>query len=282
MELMDAYERYLVEVKGASSNTVTSYLQDVRHFRQWLELESSEGLDQARESQIQQYLTELQDQGRSNATQSHVLASLRNFYCYLMQQGLCRDNPASRLKVVRQDRPVPQILTAEEVTALLSQPSREDAKGIRDKAMLELIYATGLRVSELVGLDLEDVHLSQGTICCYGIKGSRVLPICSNAKGALRMYLEQVRPQLARPEEHALFLNVNGRRISRQGFWKLLKSYQQQANIKKEVTPHTLRHSFAVHLLEKGTDLLDLKERMGHRDICSTQRYVHLLEDSGK
>ena len=177
----------------------------------------------------------------------------------------------------------PQILTGREIELLLAQPGSVDAKGIRDKAMLEVMYATGIRVTELIDLDIDDVNLELGTIKCSGTKKSRSIPLYPGALKALTTYISDIRrTMLADPDEKALFVNVGGVRMSRQGFWKILKHYQATARIEKEITPHTLRHSFAVHLLENGADLGSLQELMGHSDISSTQMYTHMINQKLK
>ena len=178
----------------------------------------------------------------------------------------------------RGERKLPQILTGREIELLLAQPVCIDAKGFRDKAMLEVMYATGMRVTELLDLDVDDVNLELGIIKCAGVKKSRAIPLYPGALKALTVYVNDIRSgMLADPSEPALFVNVNGVRMSRQGFWKLLKHYQETAHIDKDITPHTLRHSFAVHLLENGADVGSLQELMGHSDISSTQMYTHLV-----
>ena len=256
LDLIHAYENYLVKVKQASANTVSSYLRDIRQFAAWMQLQDLEPAD-ASQVNIGAYLSKLQDEGRSGATVSRVLASLKNFYAYLVSSGFLENSPVpADIHVERGTKKLPQILTGGEVELLLSQPSCVDAKGFRDKAMLEVMYATGIRVTELIELDIDDVNLELGIIKCSGAKKSRAIPLYPAALKALGVYVKEVREtMLAAPGEKALFVNVGGSRMSRQGFWKILKHYQSSAHIDKEITPHTLRHSFAVHLLENGADL---------------------------
>ena len=279
LDLINAYENYLTKVKQASANTVFSYLRDIRQFSGWLR--EQEGLDvvDAGQENIGGYLSYLRDQGRSAATVSRCLASLKNFYSYVVSAGFLENNPVpADIKVERGEKKLPQVLTGEEVELLLRQPICSDAKGFRDKAMLEVMYATGIRVSELIDLDMDDVNLELGFIKCATAKRTRNIPLYRAALQALAVYINEVRPgMVADPEEKALFVNIGGSRMSRQGFWKILKHYQATANIDKEITPHTLRHSFAVHLLENGADLSSLQELMGHSDISSTQVYAHLI-----
>ena len=232
---------------------------------------------------ISDYLSHLESDGRSAATVSRSLASLKNFYSYVVSSGFLESTPVTDIKVERGEKKLPQILTGREIELLLAQPVCVDAKGFRDKAMLEVMYATGIRVTELIDLDVDDVNLELGIIKCAGSKKSRAIPLYPGALKALSAYLKDVRKSMiADPSEKALFVNVNGVRMSRQGFWKILKHYQGTARIEKEITPHTLRHSFAVHLLENGADLGSLQELMGHSDISSTQMYTHMVNQKLK
>ena len=283
LDLIDAYENYLTKVRQASTNTVASYMRDIRQFAEWLQ--QSEELDvvEAEQVNISRYLSHLEDDGRSAATVSRCLASLKNFYGYVVSSGFLEATPVTDIRVDRGEKKLPQILTGREIELLLAQPACVDAKGFRDKAMLEVMYATGMRVTELLSLDIEDVNLDQGVIKCNGAKKTRSIPLYPAALRALTVYINDVRTgMLAYPEESALFVNVNGIRMSRQGFWKILKHYQDTAHIEKELTPHTLRHSFAVHLLENGADLGSLQELMGHSDISSTQMYTQMINQKLK
>ena len=284
LDLIHAYENYLTKVKQASNNTVSSYIRDIRQFSEWLRQEEELEVLNASQQNIGDYLTYLQKQGKSGATVSRALASLKNFYSYLVSTGFLESSPvAENIYVDRGEKKLPQILTGKEVELLLAQPSCVDPKGYRDKAMLEVMYATGIRVTELIDLNVEDVNLELGVLKCGSAKKSRVIPLYPAALRALSVYIKEVRLLLvADPQESALFVNVGGARMSRQGFWKILKFYQAKAGIEKEITPHTLRHSFAVHLLENGADLGSLQELMGHSDISSTQMYTHLINQKLK
>ena len=278
LDLIQAYENYLSKVKQASANTISSYMRDIRQFSHWLH--QNEGMDiiDATQLNISSYLSHLEEEGRTGSTVSRNLASLKNFYAYVVSSGFLERTPVTDIRVNRGEKKMPQILTGREIELLLSQPVCVDAKGYRDKAMLEVMYATGIRVSELIDLDVDDVNLEQGIIKCNAAKKSRIIPLYPAALKALTAYIRDIREtMLALPDERALFVNVNGVRMSRQGFWKILKYYQSTAHINKEITPHTLRHSFAVHLLENGADLGSLQELMGHSDISSTQMYTHLI-----
>lgn len=274
LDLIKAYENYLSKVKQASANTISSYMRDIRQFADWLGTEVADATQQ----NIGAYLQYLEQDGRSAATVSRTLASLKNFYAYLVSSGFCERTPVIDIHIDRGEKKLPQILTGREIELLLAQPLCVDAKGFRDKAMLEVMYATGIRVTELIDLDIDDVNLEMGVIKCTAAKKTRMIPLYPAALRALTLYIRDIRESmLSTSEETALFVNVNGSRMSRQGFWKILKHYQAAAHIEKEITPHTLRHSFAVHLLENGADLNSLQELMGHCDISSTQMYTQLI-----
>ena len=283
LDLIGAYEKYLSKVKKASSNTIASYLRDIRQFADWLHRVEEIDVVDATQLNISNYLSHLEEDGRSGATVSRNLASLKNFYSYVVSTGFLEQTPVTNIRVDRGEKKLPQILTGREIELLLSQPACVDAKGFRDKAMLEVMYATGIRVTELIDLDVDDVNLELGTIKCGGPKKSRSIPLYPAALKALSAYLTDIRiTMISDPDEPALFVNINGARMSRQGFWKILKHYQGTAHIEKEITPHTLRHSFAVHLLENGADLGSVQELMGHSDISSTQMYTQMINQKLK
>ncbi len=283
LDLIGAYENYLSKVKQASANTISSYMRDIRQFSDWLHGTEETEIVDATQVNISQYLAHLESEGRSSATVSRSLASLKNFFAYLLSSGFLEQSPVSDIRVDRGAKKLPQILTGREIELLLSQPVCVDAKGFRDKAMLEVMYATGMRVSELIDLDIEDVNLEMGTVKCSASKKVRTIPLYPAALRALTVYITDIRTgMLQDASEKALFVNVSGVRMSRQGFWKILKHYQQTAHIEKDITPHTLRHSFAVHLLENGADLGSLQELMGHSDISSTQLYTHMINQKLK
>ena len=284
VDVIQTYENYLVKVKQSSANTVASYMRDIRQFAGWLESSDDADIMAVTSQQIGDYLSGLQSAGKSGATVSRSLASLKNFYTYAVSSGFVAHSPVSSdIRVERGEKKLPQVLTGREVELLLSQPSCTDAKGFRDKAMLEVMYATGIRVSELIELNVEDVNLDVAVIKCIASKKVRVIPLYPAALRALTVYLRDIRSiMVSDPSEKALFVNVGGARMSRQGFWKILKYYQAKAGIEKDITPHTLRHSFAVHLLENGADLGSLQELMGHCDISSTQIYTHMVNQKLK
>jgi len=284
LDLIHAYETYLTKVKQASANTVCSYMRDIRQFTEWLQESEHTDILDATQLNISDYLSHQRVEGKSGATISRTLASLKNFYAYVISTGFLEESPVSgEIHVDRGEKKLPQILTGKEVELLLAQPSGVDAKGLRDKAMLEVMYATGIRVSELIAPDIGDLNLPAGFIRCSNSKKERIIPLYHGAVKALQDYIKGVRPQLiADTEETALFVNMNGERMSRQGFWKIIKHYQEKAGIQKDITPHTLRHSFAVHLLENGADLRAIQEMLGHADISSTQIYTHVIKNQLK
>ena len=284
LDLISAYENYLTKVKQASANTVSSYIRDIRQFSDWLERNGELKVLDAAEVNIEGFLAYLQQEGRSAATVSRGLASLKNFYAYLVSTGFLAESPVTdSIHVDRGEKKLPQVLSGAQVDKLLAQPAPVDPKGIRDKAMLELLYATGIRVTELIGLNREDFNPDLKSIRVGDRKNIRAIPLYPAALRALTRYLAETRAVLvADSGEKALFVNVNGSRMSRQGFWKILKHYQAKAGIEQEITPHTLRHSFAVHLIENGAELTAVKELMGHKDISSTQVYTHMINQKVK
>ena len=282
MDYAAEYESYLKLEKNASPNTLSSYLRDVTQYMRWL---SGEGLtpEQAAQSDVAAYIKFLSGQGKSVATVTRCLASLKSFYTFLLVRRRVSLNPAKGLAPAKVERKLPHILTSKEVELFLEQPDPRDTKGCRDRAMLELLYATGIRVSELIGLNLDHLNLSAGFVRCGSRGRERMIPLYTAAVRALEDYVTHVRPQMIeRPDEPALFVNMSGERMSRQGFWKIIKHYQEKAGINKDITPHTLRHSFAAHLLENGADLRSIQEMLGHADISSTQLYAQLLNQKLK
>ena len=226
------------------------------------------------------YLLSLKKKGRAASTLSRNLASLRSFYLYLVRNGDMKSDPTASLVTPHVDKKPPKVLSGEDIEKLLAQPVLTDNKGIRDSAMLELLYATGIRVSELIGLNVTDVNLEMGFIRCHNNKNERVIPMGNKAIQAVYGYISGARLYMLKsPNENALFVNCQGERISRQGFWKIIKQYQHSAGIDVEITPHSLRHSFAAHLVENGADLESLKMMMGHADISSTQIYTCFVNE---
>ena len=277
------YEEYLIKEKHASANTVSSYLRDITQFAEYLRGQRGCKLEKATPELVQSYMSWMQSRGKSPASVTRFLASVKSFYNYLISVGVIKSNPTRGVTAARAERKYPEILTSREVELFLEQPQCVDAKGFRDHAMLELLYATGIRVSELISLDMEDLNLSAGFIRCRSKGRERIIPMYHTAVKALQDYVRNIRPQIiADSDEKAVFVNMNGERMSRQGFWKIIKYYQEKAGIQKDITPHTLRHSFAVHLLENGADLRSIQEMLGHADISSTQIYTHVVKNQLK
>jgi len=276
------FVNYLQVERGLAVNTLESYGRDLRQFSQYLDSTTQDkAFDKATRSVILGYLLVMQRQGKAAATIARRLAALKAFYQYLMREHQIGVDPTADLESPKLQRRLPKVLAVAEVEEILRQPDADTAAGRRDKAMLELLYATGIRVSELVSLNVSDVSLDQGYLRCVG-KGEkeRLVPVGSVAVRCLRDYIQNGRPHLLRdPRERCLFANHHGRRLTRQGFWKIVKKYAQEANIHKEITPHTLRHSFATHLLENGADLRSVQEMLGHADISTTQIYTHLTQN---
>ena len=278
-ECIAFFENYLVNEKKASANTLSSYLRDIRQLGEYLEIHHDCVITDTNEEQLSEYIAWLKSNGKSVATVSRTIASIKCLFSYLCLKQLVAENPASKLVPDKGEHKLPQILTSREVDLLLEQPQCTDAKGFRDKAMLELLYATGIRVTELIDLNINDVNLSAGVVRCRSRDKERFIPMYPKAVKALEDYITLVRPQMiALPDEESLFVNVSGERMSRQGFWKIMKYYQKKANIDKDITPHTLRHSFAAHLLENGADIHAIQEMLGHRDISSTHMYSQLVK----
>ena len=273
------YRTWLQEEKHASDNTLSSYLRDINQFKTWLLGAGSPDLRRVKKDTINEYMLYLSGAGKSPATITRCTASLKSFYAYMLGRGAVKTNPAKNVAALKVERKCPEILTSKEVELFLEQPKCVDEKGYRDHAMLELLYATGIRVSELIGLDVGDVNLAGGFIRCRSKTRERIIPLYRTAIKALRDYITDIRPRIiSGPDEQALFVNMNGGRMSRQGFWKIIKYYQEKAEISKDITPHTLRHSFAVHLLENGADLRSIQEMLGHADISATQIYAHIIK----
>lgn len=277
------YTSFMTDIRHKSLNTVESYKRDVTQYISYLDGTGVTDISSTTKTTVLSYLLYLQKEGRASSTVSRTLASLRSYYLFMMQNGVVKSNPTSNLEAPHVEKKILKILSGEEVELLLEQPKDCDNKGIRDKAMLELLYATGIRVSELINLDVSDVNVPMSFVRCKGGKKERIIPMGHQAKDALENYINNVRKYMVKDEnETALFVNCSGARLSRQGFWKLIKYYQHIAGIETDITPHTLRHSFAAHLLENGADLHSIQEMMGHADISSTQVYSRMINSKIK
>ena len=265
---------FLQNSKKLSDNTLQSYRRDITQYEDYINKSKLDYLKIQNED-IKSYLNELKEMGKKTSTISRNLATIRSFYQYLVRTKKVKEDPTVGVQSPKIEKRVPSILTSEEVELLLDQPKDVDLKGTRDKAMLEFAYATGMKVTEIIDLNIEDVDLKENTVTCKSGRKTRTIPLGALAESALKEYIEEARPILIKTDEDkALFVNMNGSRLTRQGFWKIVKYYKEQANIEKDITPHVLRHSFATHLLQNGADLKSIQTMLGHSDISSTQIYA--------
>ncbi|WP_335869793.1 site-specific tyrosine recombinase XerD [Bacillus sp. 2205SS5-2] len=276
------FMHFLIVERGLSHNTVISYERDLNNYLIFIQnVEKITSLNDISRMNIVQFLSFLNDQGKSAKTAARHIASIRSFHQFLLREKVTEQDPSVHIDSPHLERKLPKILNLEEVETLLDAPDIGTPIGLRDQAMLEILYATGMRVSELISLNMEDVHLTMGFVRCFG-KGNkeRIIPLGSKAIEVVTTYLEEGRPKLRRLKykTDALFLNHHGNKLTRQGFWKILKGLAKKARIEKELTPHTLRHSFATHLLENGADLRAVQEMLGHADISTTQIYTHVTK----
>ncbi len=265
-----------LKARQASQNTIASYERDVAQFADYFESQGKKIFDLTKDD-MQEYISHLSAAGKSNSTISRSTASIKSLYRYLLNKNLVEENIAENVDAPKVNRKEPMILTDSEIELLLEQPDLSELKGQRDKAMLETLYATGIRVTELISLKLDDVNLTSGYIKVKKKNSERHIPLGNHALKCLKEYINKVRPLLIRTEEEkTLFINTNGQKMTRQGYWKILKQYSEQAKIQKEITPHTIRHSFAVHMLENGTEIKKVQELLGHTDIASTMMYMQM------
>lgn len=275
---------YLKDERELSLNTLESYNRDLRQFNDYINNNNIDNMVNANKTLIITYLMFQQKKGKSASTISRSLASIRSFYQYLLNNGIVKEDPTVELHAPKQEKKLPNILTPKEVEILLNQPSTDNSKGIRDRAMLELLYAAGVRVSELIALNIDDINLEMGYInCSKDAVSERVIPIGKMAVDVLSVFIDEYRESFIRDNnECSLFVNHHGRRLTRQGFWKIIKSYTKKANINKKITPQTLRHSFAAHLIQNGADLKSVQEMLGHSDISTTQVYTQITKNKIK
>ena len=273
---------FIKEDKKLSENTLQSYRRDIVQFEDYLN-ENKLNYQKVTEEDMKKYFSHLQQIGKKTSTISRNIASIRSFYQFLVRNKKLRKDPTEKIQSPKVEKKAPSILTSSEIELLLEQPKNIDLKGIRDKAMLEFAYATGMRVTEIISLDIDDVNLKDGLVTCKSGSRQRNIPLGSLSLKALADYIENSRPILIKDEKvTALFVNTNGRRLTRQGFWKIVKYYKEQAHITKDITPHVLRHSFATHLLQNGADLKSIQTMLGHSDISSTQVYMQFQDESIK
>jgi len=275
-EAIQKFIRYYHKIKKSSGNTEVSYKRDLEKLRNYLQSDAHiDSWEDVTEETLSSYVLYLENQNYASSSISRSIASIRAFFQYLEKKNLIKENPAENIKPPKIEKKPPQVLGVAEVEKLLAQPDTESTKGMRDSAMLELLYATGMSVSELINLRVSDINLPMCYLTCVDRKTERIIPFSNTAKKALARYFEKARPLLVgdRPVEYA-FTNCSGSQMSRQGFWKVLKGYAADAGIESDITPHTLRHSFATHMIQNGADLKSLQEMLGHSDISTTQIYV--------
>ena len=273
---------FLKQDKKLSENTLQSYRRDIEQYQSYVEKNRINFVKVTQED-INDYMEFLKEENKKESTISRSLASIRSFYQFLLRNKKVKKDPTKSIESPKIEKRVPSVLSSKEVELLLEQPKDVDLKGIRDKAMLEFAYATGMRVTEIISLNIEDVNLEEGYVACNGRSKSRKIPLGSMSQKALKEYIEDARVYLIKDdEENALFVNVNGTRLTRQGFWKIIKYYKEQAHIEKDITPHVLRHSFAAHLLQNGADLKAIQMMLGHSDISSTQVYMQFQDPAIK
>ena len=281
-EQLNLFFGFLENDKKVSLNTLQSYKRDLKQFEKYIE-DNGENYVEITDDGIREYIEHMQEIGKKPSTISRGLASIRSFYQYEAKNKVVEKDPTEGIQSPKIEKRVPSVLTSSEVALLLDQPKDVDLKGTRDKAMLEFAYATGMRVTEIISLNVEDVNLETGYATCRNGKKERTVPMGNMSLKALKEYVVDARPTMIKDEnEKALFVNVNGQRLTRQGFWKIIKYYKDQAHIDKDITPHVLRHSFATHLLQNGADLKSIQMMLGHSDILSTQIDMQFQDESLK
>ena len=285
-EIMERQLKYFFDFlendKKLSDNTLQSYKRDLKQFKRYIEA-CEINYNHVKEEDIKDYIKELQEEGKKASSISRCIASIRSFYQFVLKRKKIKVDPTANIQSPKIEKRVPSVLTSKEVELLLDQPKDVDLKGTRDKAMLEFAYATGMRVTEIISLNIDDVNLEEGYVTCKTGNKQRTIPLGTMSLNALKEYVDDARDVLIKnDDEKALFVNVNGGRLTRQGFWKIIKYYKEQAHITKDITPHVLRHSFATHLLQNGADLKAIQTMLGHSDISSTQVYMQFQDEGLK
>ena len=281
-EELNLFFGFLENDKKVSNNTLQSYERDLKQYERYLSEQGKEYKEETNEG-IKEYITYMQEIGKKSSTISRGLASIRSFYQYGVKNKDVENDPTEGISSPKIEKRVPSVLTSSEVALLLDQPKNVDLKGTRDKAMLEFAYATGMRVTEIISLDIDDIDFKEGFVNCRKANKQRIIPLGKMSLKALKEYTDHAREILLKDDnEKALFVNVNGQRLTRQGFWKIIKYYKEQAHIAQDITPHVLRHSFATHLLQNGADLKSIQTMLGHSDISSTQVYMQFQDDGIK
>lgn len=259
-----------------------NHIKETKQFKRYIEA-CEINYNHVKEEDIKDYIKELQEEGKKASSISRCIASIRSFYQFVLKRKKIKVDPTANIQSPKIEKRVPSVLTSKEVELLLDQPKDVDLKGTRDKAMLEFAYATGMRVTEIISLNIDDVNLEEGYVTCKTGNKQRTIPLGTMSLNALKEYVDDARDVLIKnDDEKALFVNVNGGRLTRQGFWKIIKYYKEQAHITKDITPHVLRHSFATHLLQNGADLKAIQTMLGHSDISSTQVYMQFQDEGLK
>ncbi|HHY03797.1 MAG TPA: site-specific tyrosine recombinase XerD [Thermoanaerobacterales bacterium] len=283
-ELLQSFLEFLFVERGLSNNTISSYKRDLKKFLSYLRYKKIDDINKTNRTIIVSYLLLMQKEGKASSSISRACAAIKSFYHFLIRERLINEDPTINLESPKIEKRLPRVLSVKEVSNLLNQPDTTNPLGLRDRTMLELLYATGMRVSELLSITPEDVNLDMGFVRCLG-KGSkeRIIPIGTTAISFLKEYIQKARTKLLnKKNSKQLFLNHRGEKLSRQGFWKIIKRHAKNAGISKDITPHTIRHSFATHLLENGADLRSVQEMLGHADISTTQIYTHITRNKIK
>lgn len=277
-----SFLEFLQKDKKLADNTLQSYKRDIDQFEEYVNKNQIDYL-KVDESTIKNYLDYLQDIGKKTSTVSRNLASIRSFYQYSVRVKDIAEDPTANVQSPKIEKRIPNVLSTKEVDLLLEQPSDSDLKGMRDKAMLEFAYATGMRVTEIISLNIDNVNIKDGYVICKTGTKQRTIPLGAMSLQALKNYIDNSRPYLIKTDDaESLFVNINGKRLTRQGFWKIVKYYKDQAHIDKDITPGVLRHSFATHLLQNGADLKAIQTMLGHSDISSTQVYMQFQDEGIK
>ncbi|UXS66903.1 site-specific tyrosine recombinase XerD [Staphylococcus chromogenes] len=277
-DVVDEYLRFIQIEKGLSENTIAAYRRDLNHYLNYLASQKISNLDFIDRQIVQQWFGVLHDEGRSTKSIARFTSTIRSFHQFALREKYAAKDPTVLIETPKYERKLPDVLSIDEIDLLLTTPETSKNNGYRDRTMLELLYATGIRVSELINIEVEDVNLLMGFVKVFG-KGNkeRIIPLGETVIELLKMYIDNVRPQLLKKQvTHTLFLNMQGKPLTRQGIWKIIKQTGAKAGIQKRLTPHTLRHSFATHLLENGADLRAVQEMLGHSDISTTQLYTHV------
>lgn len=281
-DLLEKYNKFLLDKCNISKNTYNAYIRDVSTFLNYVDISVSHDIKDVTDKNIEDFKTALLKMGKTPSTINRTIASVRNFYKYLKSLSIGIIDPTENVHIVKFEKKMPVILSGKQVDKLLNAPDIYTPKGCRDKAMLELLYATGMRVSEIIDLNLDDIQLKSSVVCCRNGNIIRSIPIYKTAKNALQDYLMRIYPYYSKSDNNALFINMSGTRLTRQGFWKIVKQYADELDLSSEITPHTLRHSFATHLIENGASIEDVKDMLGHADISSTQVYAQIVNNRFK